>query len=487
MLLIMKRRLFTELLQHAARAGVIVAAASFVALAQSAGNAPPAGEFVPFDRFIADTANGTSSRTVVDAADAASSGAVPGKVKNAAALTEMRQHVLDLYKGTHVSHSFVQGALTFDCIPMEEQPSVRMLGLKEIAAPPPLDDEPVSAPSDGAAAVRLGSGVANHSPLLSAMGADGFGNVMACEEHTVPVQRTTVEQMSRFPTLRAFLSKSPDGAGVASVTATPGARPVNPRSVRPLFGHEHLYTFQNVYNLGANSSLDLWNPQINRQWGQIFSLSQVWVMGKSKSTEIFPDQTVEAGWQVYPSRTGDQNTHLFTYYTADGYNSTGCYDTTCGNFIQTSSVIYPGRTYTIPIGLVSHVTVVTFKWWQGNWWLGVDGYWVGYYPGRLFGSGELATHSTRVQFGGEVAAGDGTSYYYYPVMGSGLNASYGYLYAAYQNHIWYHDTLYNKINPSLTTINECPSGTSIVGPSESYPFASGDLHFFFGGPMGWCQ
>jgi hypothetical protein len=213
----------------------------------------------------------------------------------------------------------------------------------------------------------------------------------------------------------------------------------------------------------------------------------VWVYGKSKSTEIFPDQSVEAGWQVYPGRTGDQNTHLFIYYTADGYNSTGCYDTACSGFIQTSSVIYPGKTYTIAIGLVSDVTVVTFKWWQGNWWLGVDGYWVGYYPGRLFGSGELATHSTRVQFGGEVAAGDGTSYYYYPAMGSGLNASYGYLYAAYQNQIWYHDTVYNKINPSLTTINECPSGTSIVGPIEGYPFASGDLHFFFGGPMGWCQ
>jgi hypothetical protein len=277
-----ERQIYIEILQHTARAGVIVAAASFVALAQSAGNAPQAGEFVPFDQFIADTASGASSSAVVDTANAASSGPAPAKVTNAAALTEMRQHILDLYKGVHVSHSFVQGAMTFDCIPIEEQPSVRMLGLKEIAAPPPLEDEPVSVPSDGAAAVRLETAVANHSPLLSAMGVDGFGNAMACEEKTVPVQRTTVEQMSRFPTLRAFHSKSPDGAGMASVTATTGAAPVNPQSVRPLFGHEHLYTFQNVYNLGANSSLDLWNPHINRQWGQIFAFAGVGLRQKQK-------------------------------------------------------------------------------------------------------------------------------------------------------------------------------------------------------------
>jgi hypothetical protein len=95
-----------------------------------------------------------------------------------------------------------------------------------------------------------------------------------------------------------------------------------------------------------------------------------------------------------------------------------------------------------------------------------------------------------VQFGGEVAAGDGTTYFYYPAMGSGLSPSAGNAYphyVAYQRTIWYHDSAYNKINPTLTTVNECPNSASITTPTEGYPFVSGDLHFFFGGPVGWCQ
>jgi hypothetical protein len=112
---------------------------------------------------------------------------------------------------------------------------------------------------------------------------------------------------------------------------------------------------------------------------------------------------------------------------------------------------------------------------------------MGYYPGYLFGSGELATHSTRVQFGGEVAAGDGTTYFYYPEMGSGLFPTAGYRYAAYQRVIWYHDTSYNKVTPNLTPIIECPSGGAISYPTSYAPFAFGDYNFFYGGPMGWCQ
>jgi hypothetical protein len=75
-------------------------------------------------------------------------------------------------------------------------------------------------------------------------------------------------------------------------------------------------------------------------------------------------------------------------------------------------------------------------------------------------------------------------------MGSGLSPGAGNAYphyVAYQRTIWYHDSAYNKINPTLTTVNECPNSASITTPTEGYPFVSGDLHFFFGGPVGWCQ
>ena len=150
----MRRQVFTEILQYTARAGCIVAVASFGVLAQSAANPSPAVELVPFDRFVADIANALSSAAVADTSNAALRRAVPARVANDAALTEMRRHVLDLYQGVHVTRSFLQGALTFDCIPAEQQPSVRLLGVKEIAATPPPYEMTASAPSEGVAAVR---------------------------------------------------------------------------------------------------------------------------------------------------------------------------------------------------------------------------------------------------------------------------------------------------------------------------------------------
>ena len=98
------------------------------------GNTPGTTQFVPFDQFMANTAS------------VAFNSATMAKVANAAAFAEMRQHIVNLYQGVHVTHSFVQGSLTLDCVPIEQQPSVRTLGLKGIAAPPSLLAKPPGAP-----------------------------------------------------------------------------------------------------------------------------------------------------------------------------------------------------------------------------------------------------------------------------------------------------------------------------------------------------
>jgi hypothetical protein len=46
-------------------------------------------------------------------------------------------------------------------------------------------------------------------------------------------------------------------------------------------------------------------------------------------------QTAEVGWQVYPQKYGNSYPTLFIYWTADGYNRTGCYNLDCSAFIQT--------------------------------------------------------------------------------------------------------------------------------------------------------
>jgi hypothetical protein len=427
----------------------------------------PVKEFVPFNSFVEETkAANTSDYTARSTS----------KVRDAAAFEEMRQHILNLYQGVQVSHSFVVESQTYDCMAIEEQPSVRLLGLKGIAAPPPASAGPterVGVPDNS----RAQSGQTAVSSILPAQGADRFGNTIGCQANTVPIGRTTLDQMTQFPTLKAFLSKSPDGKGQPPVPLKDdGAIPLSPVQ------HDHDYTYQWIYNRGGNSNVSINNPYVYTPWGEVFSLSQVWYIGFNGGST----QTVEAGWQVYPGRLGDEKPHLFAYWTADGYSRTGCYDYGCGAFVQYSSSIFLGAAFSsvsVPGGAQYEVPI-EWEWWSGNWWLQVNGTWVGYYPGSLFGGGDMATHSALIEFGGEIVGGNGTSYNYYPPMGSGYWGTSGWTWAAYQRRLWYFDSSYNTHWTSLGSGNECPARTSMSGPY--WGGSDWAIYFFFGGPGGYC-
>ena len=81
----------------------------------SAGAQAQVGDsgFEPFNSFI----------QRVSTAEVASVAAAPGaKVSDAAEIERMRQHVLSLYAGVAVSHSFVADGQYFDCVGLTEQP-----------------------------------------------------------------------------------------------------------------------------------------------------------------------------------------------------------------------------------------------------------------------------------------------------------------------------------------------------------------------------
>jgi hypothetical protein len=319
---------------------------------------------------------------------------------------------------------------------------------------------------------------------------DRFGNTVGCEGKRVPIGRLTLEQLTRFPTLQAFLSKSPDGKDRPPVPKAPLPGTAIPPS--PVL-HLHDYTQQWVYNLGGNSTLSVNSPYVYPPWGEDFSLSQVWYVGFNYGAPSdYQTQTVEAGWQVYPNFYLDEQPHLFAYFTADNYQNYrvdvahGCYDYGCG-FVQYSGSLFLGvplSPVSVPGGAQFEVPI-KYEWWAGNWWLQVNGEWVGYYPGSLFGPGDMATHSDLIVFGGEIVGGDGTSYNYYPPMGSDYWGTDGWPLAAYQRQIWYFDGAYNGNWTTLTPVNECPAGTSILGPD--WGGSDWAIYFFFGGPGGWCN
>ena len=94
----------------------------------SPASAQSASQFVPYYTFLDQVRSAASSDHIGQPGNA---------VKDATEFERMRQYILNLYGNAHVTRSFVLDGQHWDCIPDLEQPSVRLLGLKEIASPPP--------------------------------------------------------------------------------------------------------------------------------------------------------------------------------------------------------------------------------------------------------------------------------------------------------------------------------------------------------------
>jgi hypothetical protein len=360
-----------------------------------------------------------------------------------------REFVLSSIDKDDVTHSFMDDhGQAFDCIPVERQPALRNTG-RELAQPPILKASrtSISKPNSG-------------SPQLSIGRKDRFGNAMECPKGTVALRRITLEEVTRFPTLRDYLRKpttrprEPLAAGAANVS--------NP----------HAYAFQNIANLGGHTILSVWSPTVATD--QVFSLAQQWCLATGASGT----QTVEAGWQVYPQMYGHTKPVLFVYWTPDGYQ-TGSYD--CTNFVKygsTSAIGFALDEVSVSGGQQIEIELC-FYLSQGNWWLFLNGidqqHAIGYFPISLFAGGPMATGATTVEFGGETA-GITT----FPPMGSGAFANAGAGFAAYQRSLHYFSQTGDMQPAELTAAQEWAAAYTIaVGVN-----AGADPAFYFGGPGG---
>jgi len=412
-----------------------------------------AQQFVNFSDFVQS----------VKAADANAALALPTtKATDTASVEEMRQHLLALYDGVKVTHSYVVGSQTIDCIPIMQQPAVRMLGLTSIAEPP-------SAPA--AAPVQASQADVLPSQLPAGKTQDAFGNSLGCQGDTIPMLRVTLKQMAHFKTLHDFFEKGPDGAGQAK----------EPSVVPPATAaHKYVFYYQAVNNHGDEADINLWRPDVYTDIGEIFSLAQSWTIGGSGAAT----QTAEVGWQNYPALYGTESSVPFIYYTADDYNNTGCYNLTCGKFVQVSRAItlgaaFAAASYSVPHNSTQHFLPFQYKFANGNWYLFYNGTEIGYYPGSVYLGGQLTKYSTLLEFGSESV---GTTVW--PAEGSGLfGAAYGYDEAAWQKNLFYINTSNVSVWDSLTY--DAPSPACYTGSPARYSSSSGwGIYFYFGGPGG---
>jgi hypothetical protein len=383
------------------------------------------------------------------------------RVSERAEFDAMQSHVLGLYEGVEVQHSFVDlNGQIFDCLPIEQQPSLRD-ARGPIARPP-------DAPRLEEERARISNPDLPIPAPLSAERTDRFGHAMVCPPGTIPMRRVTLAELTKWETLGQAFKKSPWGGRHPRLGAGE-ARPDMPARGQ----HKYAHAYQTTSTLGGRSNLNLWAPAVG---SEIFSLSQQWHAGGS------PVQTVEIGWQVYPGKYGTTNPVLFIYWTADGYQHTGNYNLDSPAFVQINSAwalggavgplsVYGGAQYSLEMGAYLS---------GGNWWLyvggGSSGNAIGYYPASQYGTGPLGTHAEDIDFGGEVV--DNTAW---PAMGSGRVAADGWQRAAYQRDI--------VVFPRAGGAEYCKLTLS----QPSAPCYTIELHtaadpwndyFFFGGPGG---
>ncbi len=425
----------------------------------AAGGAPE--KFVPFAQFLGDTKNAKTTDFA---------GKENRRVKDDRAFEEMRAYVLSYYEGVEVKHSFVDDGHYVDCVPIAQQPSLhsgkggdkgeygKVPATRALA--PPKSQKGAAAPGS-TKAIDL---------TLKKGKRDAFGNEIYCGKGTIPIRRITLEDITRFPTLRDFLraGKWDDGSLDREGRTHPDRN--NPDDTST---HYYARGYQFVDNFGGDAWLNVWSPTVAKDQ---MSLSQLWVVGSEGEGK----QTVEAGWQVYPDKWNSDKAALFIFYTTKNY-SDGCYNLECSGFVQIANNVYLGKGFTNYSSTGGGQWGFNLQWKRntdGNWWLFYKGnanyIAVGYYPKSLFGNGTLASNATKIAFGGE-DTGDASA----KQMGGGSLAADGWQKAAFENFAFYIDT---------STVSQWANLTKYESNPDCYTatinniYGSWGTYLYFGGP-----
>ncbi|MED6114408.1 hypothetical protein PIB30_079966 [Stylosanthes scabra] len=283
-----------------------------------------------------------------------------------------------------------------------------------------------------------------------------------CPEGTIPIRRTTEEDMLRASSVTNF------GRKLRSRVR----RDTNSN------GHEHAvgYVSGEQY-YGAKASINVWAPKVANQYE--FSLSQMWVISGSFGNDL---NTIEAGWQVSPELYGDSYPRFFTYWTSDAYQATGCYNLLCSGFVQTNNRIAIGAAISPTSSYHGGQFDISLLIWKdpkhGNWWLEFgSGILVGYWPSVLFT--HLRDHASMVQFGGEIVNSRQSGFHTSTQMGSGHFAGEGFGKASYFRNMQVVDWDNNLVPLSnLKVLADHPNCYDIQGGINRV----WGNYFYYGGP-----
>ncbi|XP_058094952.1 protein neprosin [Magnolia sinica] len=293
-----------------------------------------------------------------------------------------------------------------------------------------------------------------------------------CPKGTVPIRRSSVDDVLRAKSLYHYGKKQRRLPSLARSLEAPDVVSGN--------GHEHAiaYTGSSQELYGAKATINVWDPSI--QVSNEFSLSQIWVLsGSFDGSDL---NSIEAGWQVSPELYGDSRPRLFTYWTSDAYEATGCYNLLCSGFIQTNNRIAIGAAISPVSSFSGSQYDITILIWKdpklGNWWMGFgDNTLVGYWPSELFT--HLGDHATMVEWGGEIVNTRSNGQHTLTQMGSGHFAEAGFGRSSYFRNLEVVDS--DNSLSSVESISTLAENTNCYNIKSSYNNDWG-TYFYYGGP-----
>lgn len=290
-----------------------------------------------------------------------------------------------------------------------------------------------------------------------------------CPEGTIPIRRTKKEDVLRASSIKSY--------GKKKLTSVPKPKSADPDLITQS-GHQHAIAYvEGDQYYGAKATLNVWEPKI--QQPNEFSLSQIWILGGSFASDL---NSIEAGWQVSPDLYGDNNTRLFTYWTSDAYQATGCYNLLCSGFIQINNEIAMGASISPLSGYHGSQYDISILVWkdpkEGNWWMqfGND-YVLGYWPAFLFSY--LTDSASMVEWGGEVVNSQSDGQHTTTQMGSGHFPEEGFGKAGYFRNIQVVDGSNNlRVPQDINTFTEQSNCYDIqLGNNNEW-----GRYFYYGGP-----
>jgi hypothetical protein len=335
-----------------------------------------------------------------------------------------------------------------------------------------LTYDPVSTAISGTSSHAV-SGSADNAASASLMGTV-TGNVVNVTENAFYVQKAAPGTRWCAGSGKLTYSVKNGVQTLSGILRSPGCEPASVAMSKVAATHKYATRGQNRPQFGGISVMSVWRPAVYVAAGQVFSLSQQWyTAGSGNGT-----QTAEVGWQEYPQKYGTLKPVFFSYWTADNYQNTGCYNTDCAAYVQYSNAITPGTAFS-HWGLDgSNVYILTTGYYfhDHNWWLSYGNKWIGYYPARLYQGGPMSRHAATLLYGGE-AVGAGS----WPAMGSGR-------FAAQRNAAFHKEVAWRD---AKGTQHEARLNSPIVSNracyNDSVNFHGGPgsgSYFFFGGPGG---